>query len=541
MNMSSLRCKPLPWFALLGLSACQSTAVALKAASDAHAPRAQAVEAPARAATPAPVPDTAEPTLVAGAKLAAPASPFTEQVRLPSFGYLTTVGERAFLATGGLVLPIESDAVVVEPELLDGLPTSGSVRLHGSYPDGLWALADSYEERTTTAELWQWSGRQWQSANTVLDGALIVGMTRWKDGGTLALASGGYRGRLRFSVLGAQRSAGLPTFGPKRSENEACFDGIQPAALTGLTSGEVFLAGQACEADANDDLVLRGAAVQRWAAGRSQGTLEILPGLAAADTEWSEISSVVAHAGNDVWVAGTYTNAAAASQEAYVAHFDGEHWQRWPAPPEQRVDELQRSPNGALWALCSGHLWHLPVTEEGKWQPVALPTLAATDGDLQFSSIWAKSDEEVWATVDSGETSYLVRTGARAKLQLPETAELKALQLSFKPYIDEDECPEQTLVLLKLGRNAPANADSPRVRALLRKDEQTAGLQLVEFTFLGRRYLGLRGDSVALNVASYALYDAQLPGITPEPRCIAAPATRTLSLGGKPPASTARR
>lgn len=92
-----------------------------------------------------------------------------------------------------------------------------------------------------------------------------------------------------------------------------------------------------------------------------------------------------------------------------------------------------------------------------------------------------------------------------------------------------------TLVLLTLPRDAPIDADMPRVRAALRGYSEFEGhAQFIELPFLTRRYLAARGDDETPFALQEVLTDAHVPGLALELRCLSNAPTRTLNVDSAP-------
>jgi hypothetical protein len=276
--------------------------------------------------------------------------------------------------------------------------------------------------------------------------------------------------------------------------------------------------------------------VERWRAGQTRGELSSLPSLGAAEASESDLTSLLAVSANDVFVAGSRVGEAKAGPDAstaYLAHFDGQGWRTFAAPPVERIEELQRSANGQLWALSGGELWATtgPAKESASWKHVTMPELAQEAGAGAVSSFWVRGDGDVWATVGSGDSSYLLRSKRNAApLSVPADAQVAELSAALDPMAAYD-CEHPTLVLLTLSRQAPADADAPSVRAALRNhSEFQSKAELIEFSLLTRRYLGVRADMDVLQQVEQVLSEARIPGVEPELRCLKMPATRSLAL-----------
>lgn len=158
----------------------------------------------------------------------------------------------------------------------------------------------------------------------------------------------------------------------------------------------------------------------------------------------------------------------------------------------------------------------------------------ATEADENsVSSFWVQDNEQVWATLGGPELSYLVRTQrGSAPLSAPSDQEVAQLSSALEATAG---CQSFTLVLLTLPRNAPKDADMPRIRAALRGHTELEGnAQFIELPFLTRRYLGVRGDLDTLRATREILSEAHVPGIAPELRCLNGAPTRTFAVDFRP-------
>jgi hypothetical protein len=517
-------------FVLTTVAACQHAAVVPSAPNAQTAPAAAHAES-AKAANPA----AATPT--ATLPIADP-SPFVETVRLGYAARLDIAGQRTFLSTEKLLLGVSDDGVRVEPALLEGLQQGRSVfpRVFGSMPDSGWAVQTSYAERTSRSSLSRWTGSEWLNADNLLQNKNVIGISAWGSGRTLALLTSEYEKQLNFVQLGGTRST-LPQL-PRTARNEyGCVHGLQPGAMSALPSGEVYLTGTRCSVSADQEVTNHGVVVHIWAAGQARAKTSVLPGLSEKEASGGEINSIIATSNSDVFVAGilmpNVPEGGNVSEQAYVAHFDGKDWQKFSAPPIERIDELQRTPSGKLWALSSGDLWSTTgvASETAAWQRVDLPQAAKDAGESSVSSFWVQNDEQVWATLGPDELTYLARTKAgTTPLSVPSNEQIAQLSNAFDP-MAAYQCESPTLVLVTLSRQAPKDADMPSVRKALRGHHELEGkLQFVEFPFLTRRYLGARGDMDSLIATQELLADASIPGVTPEMRCLSGAPTRTLAV-----------
>jgi hypothetical protein len=522
------------WLMLSALPACQQQGLA-PAASNGASASALITAKPAPAVTP---PAThalppAEPAV---------SSPFIDGVRLGYVARLSVAGNGAVLATDKLLFAIHDDRVSIEPALLEGLHPQRShlVRVFGSFPDSAWALEETYMERTSRSSLSRWTGSEWINADSLVQNKNVIGLSPWSNGRTLALVGDGYNSTLGFQQLGGARGVPLPQLARTAHDAQGCVHGVVPSAMTALSSGEVFLAGTQCKASSDDEASYGDVAVEVWGAGQARGKWNALPLLGPEEADSSELTSLIASSAKDAFVAGSRVPVGPGktqlANEAYLAHFDGQSWHTLSTPPVEQINDLQRSPDGKLWALGGGELWATTGTASASvtWEHLALPALVKAASDRAVSSFWVRGNDDVWATVGTDAESYLLRTKpGTAALSVPGDVRVAELSTAFDPNAAYD-CEQPTLVLLTLSRQAPKDADVPSVRAALRNHaEFEEKAQLVEFSFLTRRYLGIRGDAETLRDVAEVLSQSNIPGVQPEMRCLSEPITRTLTLDFK--------
>ena len=508
-------------------------------------------QAPVAASAPAPTKPGVPVALVAKAtKQVAPApvgiavahtpdkSPFVDGLRLGYVARLSPAGKSAVLSTEKLLLGIQDDRVTIEPPLLEGLHPGMDQfpRVIGSLPNAAWAVEISYMDRTSRTTLSHWTGSEWVGAGPALQGKNLVALSGWSNGRTLALVSSEYEKQLFFTQLAGPKGAQVPQLPYAKQSDYGCVHGIQPSAMSALPSGEVFLAGQLCQAGGDEGTLQKGFAVLRWGAGQTQGKATILPKLSAKEASEAQISSLVASAPDDVIVAGMHILNVPDGQdqhvEPYIARFDGRTWRTLSAPPIERIDELQRAPDGKLWALGNGELWvsQGSASETVGWQSVPVPLVASETGEHTITSFWVRDSDDVWATVGDEASSFLFRTQRGAQpLSAPSAEAVASLTQSIDP---SHYCESPTLMLLTLSRQAPKNLDFPSIRAALRGHDELAGkAQFVEIPFLTRRYLGVRGDDDTLSQTEDILSQAGIAGIAPQRRCLTnVEPTRTLTM-----------
>lgn len=516
--------------ALLLASACARTAAP---------PTLADTPAKVEARTVAPPVAQARAELPSAAALAEPAdsSPFVDGARLGYSARLAVAGQSALLSTERLLLGIHDDRVVLEAELLEGLHpgTARFPRVVGNLPNAAWVVETTFAERTSRSMLSRWTGSSWVNADAALRGGNLVDALPWSGGRTLGLVYDEYGNQLAFVQLGGPRGVPLPRFERTAQNTYGCIHGIQPAAMSALASGEVYLAGTRCRASEAEGVEVDDLVVERWGAGQTRGKASVLPGFAKSDRASGEITSLLASSPSDALVAGVRTPLTPEGQDmtpsAYLAAFDGRSWRVLAAPPVERIDALQRSPNGALWAIAAGELWTSPSQSAPSWEAVTLPKGARELSEHAVTSLWVRGDGDVWITVGNDEATYLLRTQRGATpLSVPSDERVAEVSKALDPGAAYD-CETPTLVLLTLSRQAPPDADFPGIRAAVRGHAELRDrAKFVELPFLNRRYLAVRGDMDTLRETESALSAAKIPGVVPELRCLEAEPTRTLAL-----------
>jgi hypothetical protein len=267
-------------------------------------------------------------------------SPFHVIGELP-VAYLTlqSAGDRGFLMSEhGIELQLIGDEVVQDPLLKRGLPGIEEMyhvnAIAGRWPDAAWLSTSHPYERTGFSTLWSWDGKNWKkklSTNPACS-------SRPCSLGSVAVCS---RSSSRawfeasFRVLSGDTRVALPQFVKTKKNDDFifCQTEMRVEAFATLPSGEVFAAGQSCDAAGNIEV-----AVKRWAAADRRGALEILPGTRApADPRQSEwhITGIVAHSPTSVFVSGSKVTWHPQTRERqaapYFAHFDGKSWQSLPS------------------------------------------------------------------------------------------------------------------------------------------------------------------------------------------------------------------
>ncbi|HEY5376245.1 MAG TPA: hypothetical protein VIK01_21340 [Polyangiaceae bacterium] len=512
------------------LAACQQAAVGpvavptSRAASAPHRVKPRVAIAPASAAAP--------PLAAASAPVT---SPFVDSVRLGYAARLVHTANGALLSTEKLLLGIHDDRVSVDPPLLEGLRQGRGPfpSVFGTLPDAAWLVESSSWGRIRRPSLARFTGTEWLKSDSALQGRAVIGISAWSRGRTLALLGDAYGSQFDFVQLGGPRGGPLPQLDYAARRKYGCVDSIRPMAMSALPSGEVFVVGERCSAIRS----FAGTVVESWGPGQTRGNLSGLPGLGEHQAVFAELDNIVAVSGSDVFVAGVRSTRAGEdvtpADEAYIAHFDGREWRALPAPPSERLDDLQRASDGTLWALSDGALWTAAASasEPAAWTKVPLPRSVDEVDDHAVSSLWVKDTGDVWVTVGTETPSYLLRTKrGNEPLSAPSDTQVAALSKAFDPDAVFD-CERPTLFVFKLSRQAPQDADVPSVREAFRGHPELEGkAEFIELPFLTRRYLGVRGERATLQRVMQVLMSRRIPGVEPRLRCLDAEPTRTLRM-----------
>jgi hypothetical protein len=345
----------------------------------------------------------------------------------------------------------------------------------------------------------------------------------------LALEQAGMMFEASFHVLSGDTRVAVPelTKPKKTQEFSFCITRMKVDNWLTLPAGDVVALGQYCDAEqAGQEL-----AVERWAPGARQSTIDIMPGLHERD-DLSQVSFVgtglAAISASDIFVAGWKDqyeqDKPRRDSRPYFAHFDGKAWQALPSPIPGGVHALWSLPGGGLFATDKDDaLWSRGTT--GKWLPSPWPAKITERGSAKLMSLWARAAGDTWAVVEvtsqqTGRTNYLLHTrpavGSLPTLQAMERKN-RSLQLPGPPV---EWCTTRFVLLYTLGRSAPANYDYPATRKALKGHTELAETEFVEFEREGRRYFGARVPDFDLGKKLAQLVKDKVPGSTPELVCL---------------------
>jgi hypothetical protein len=497
-------------------------------------PTGPAIEPPSVSATSASPPRTAAARVVASVEK--PSSPFNVIGELPLEVSLFGAGERGFLVSqAGIELQLLGDEIIQDPLLKRGLPVLSDMLsvdgLGGRYPDALWLSTTQPQARSGFSTLWRWDGKNWQKQIPLKNNRFITGIRPWVGGRMLALEQAGMMFDAAFHVLSGDARVAVPqpTKLKRTPEFSFCITRMKVDDWVTLPAGEVIALGQYCDPEQAGQLL----AVERWAPGARQSTIDIMPGLHERD-DLSQVSFVgtglAAFSASDIFVAGWKDqyeqDKPRRESRPYFAHFDGKTWQVLPTPIPGGVHALWPLPGGVLFATNKdGALWSRSV--DGKWLAISWPgkVAEAEAGSAKLMSLWARAAGDTWAIVEvtnqqTGRINYLLHTrpavGQLPTLQAMERKD-RSLQLPGPPV---EWCTTRFVLLYTLGRGAPANYDYPATRKALKGHTELAQTEFVEFEREGRRYFGARVPDFELGKKLAQLVKDKVPGSTPELVCL---------------------
>jgi hypothetical protein len=465
--------------------------------------------------------------------------------------YLTlqSAGDRGFLMSQhGIELQLIGDEVVQDPLLKRGLPGIEAMyhvnAIAGRWPDAAWLSTSHPYERTGFSALWTWDGKSWKKRLSTNPGLFIEAIQPWVGGRLLALEQSGMWFEASFRVLSGDERVALPQFVKTKKNDDFifCQTEMRVEAFATLPSGEVFAAGQSCDAAGNIEV-----AVKRWAAGDRRGTLETLPGSRTpADPQQSEwhITGIAAHSPTSVFVSGSKVTWHPETRERqaapYFAHFDGKSWQSLPSPIAGGVQALWLQADGLLYGSdARGGLWSGSVsTPSAAWSRVPFPSELRRDSRelAKLGGFWLRAPGDAWALVKvgvdgKGERDYLLHTRPPVNaLPTIDAFTRKGAELAL-PGPPVDWCTTPFVLLYTLGRNAPAAYDYPATRAALKGHQEfAANVSFIEFSREGRRYFGARVPDFKVGKQLASLVKAKVPGATPQLVCHAPAETRTFAI-----------
>ncbi|HYQ15105.1 MAG TPA: hypothetical protein VEQ58_05100, partial [Polyangiaceae bacterium] len=210
-----------------------------------------------------------------------PGSPFYVIGELPTSVSLFAAGDRGFLvSSGGIELQLIGDEVDQDPLLKRGLPFSSepwlsAVAVGGRYPDAFWLSTVQPINRSGFSSLWRWDGKNWQKHEALNESHYVFGIEPWAGGRLLALDQAGMSFDASFVVLSGDKRVAVPQFTKSNSKESYCVTRLKVDYWSTLPSGEVFALGLHCDPDQD----YQELAVERWAAGATHSTIDIMPGI----------------------------------------------------------------------------------------------------------------------------------------------------------------------------------------------------------------------------------------------------------------------
>jgi hypothetical protein len=452
-------------------------------------------------------------------------------------------GERGFLLSQmGVELVIVGDDVLQEPLLKRGVEAQAGLMaveaIAGRWPDALWLSTTEASGRSGFSTVWSWDGKSWQRKQHTKEGLFITGVQAWLGGRMLALRQAGMAFDASFLLLSGDSHVVLPEFSRVKQTDEfsPCATNLKVDAWSALPGGEVVALGERCDTG-NYELAL-----ERWAAGAKQSTLDTLPETRPSDSQRREVwttPALGALAPNDIFVAAVKETAPVQPSDApwektdYFAHFDGKGWQKTPVPIPEGVSNLWVEKGGVLFASNRNEeLWSRSV--KGAWARVPWPEELLGKGTFKLEGFWPRAPGDVWALVtvlssNEGHRYLLHTRPAPHPLPTSEAMELKEREYRL-PGPPVDGCATPFVLLYTLGRKAPASYDYPATREALKGHLEFAASKFVEFERDGRKFFGARVPDFKLGKKLAQLVKDHVVGSTPELVCHDPIDTRSLDI-----------
>ncbi len=273
--------------------------------------------------------------------------------KAPPFLTLCPLRGATFVCGLADLLRVEGDTIVHQPELERGLPRTADGKLDGfvpsmvgSWPDDAWMAFEVTAMPPAHYQIYRWTTDRWVQLADLRDVGGLP-MTPYR-GGLLALHrfwEGGGQVRTELLTLGAARGSAL-----RLAAGRLC--GLEGEGLVSIAAG-----GGALFLEASDCRILE-TAIERWAPGRRQGIVELLPGEPT-------LFGLYAESGADAVTWGLTTDGR--FDRGFLARFDGKSWRSEELPPPiQAVADYVRSPDGREWLRARAD-----VGQESLWSRTA--------------------------------------------------------------------------------------------------------------------------------------------------------------------------
>ena len=345
--------------------------------------------------------------------------------------------------------------------------------------------------RLARTEIYRKNGGSWVDQRQH-EGMLLGGISRWKDGSTLAL----FYAAMRFSgwnapvleVLG-KKGAAVPRM--TRGEGK-CGTLSFPVALAALPSGEVFTLGWKCKSGPDGTEVTDEPVFEAWAAGETKGRIVALPPVKGAHSDADP--TLLARAPNDVY-------ALIAGESDSLLHFDGATWATVPLPGGKVLGERELGNDGSLWLVVDGKLFSRPAGATA-WANVPLP-----DDAWQVGSLAVRSASEVYVTTSTGE---LLATSIPAPATPPPRPTVAAKPAHRVLMPATKSCTSIFAMLFGFTKVTPPDYDFPLTRKALKGKTQLKGVRFVVTENGGRKFFGAIAPDLA---TGNALIDAVKKGV----------------------------
>jgi hypothetical protein len=349
--------------------------------------------------------------------------------------------EGALLESDGMLYRLTGKALTQDLELEQGLYPMhywSNVQLVGAWPDAAFWTGDKLDPRADSeaqpaVAFMRHFKAAWGNATNLAEGEKLGGIGAYKDGRFVAAIRMASGKDYRLALVGGKPGVvmPLPQAAPKPETDagtpaptasvspaasaapptdagpvadaappaapapaaavpevdpNACQTRILPLAAAGHDSGAFLIVGQDCE----HSNVL---AVERWAAGSRKSQIEMLPELTT--TGDGDHFLVAVQNEHSAFVAKANTD--------YLAHFDGTHWVKEPAPGGE-ISALGAN-STATWLVTSGGAYTRGATG---WDLVVLPKL---DSELHPAAM-AVVGSDIYVAGRAGSNHVLVATQA---------------------------------------------------------------------------------------------------------------------------------
>jgi hypothetical protein len=303
------------------------------------------------------------------------------------------------------ILAVQDGSVVARPDLERGLPMAGAtltkrvVTFGGVWPAGAFLRLGTYPKEDEEERRYRWSGHKWRFVDWPRHGAWHDPDPMYAPEGWIVAAGPGvvfgfvYKPGMAgvFELLAGPPGTVVPKLPAGRRDCEA--GPINPTGLAAFSSGEIFMAGNACvpsngggpQRDYDDPRAHskpQPAEILKWMPRQRKGVLLPVPTRRGAELSLSSIDVL----GNRLVVSGIYAFLANTGRptmwwpsEKVVAELgvwllEGETWSAVETPRGFSIDkseEFSLEPDGTSWWRSDKVRRRRPG--EADWREVPLP------------------------------------------------------------------------------------------------------------------------------------------------------------------------